>query len=59
MNGLGKLRRRTERTGVVVDFSLFLAAAFVGARCLIRQARTRYRFGSQPGGSHDAFAGRG
>jgi transposase len=48
MNGFGKLRRCTERTGVVVDFYLFLAAAFVVARCLIRQARTRYRWDNRP-----------
>ncbi len=43
MNGYGKLRRCTERRGVVVDFYLLLAAAFVVTRCLIREARTRYR----------------
>ncbi len=48
MNGYGKLRRCTERTGNVVDFSLFLAAAFVVTRCLIREARTRYRWANRP-----------
>jgi transposase len=44
MNGYGKLRRCTEKTAAVVDFYLFLAAAFVVTRCLIREARTRYRW---------------
>lgn len=48
MNGYGKLRRCTERNGLVVDFYLFLAAAFVIARCLIQRARTRYRWDNQP-----------
>lgn len=48
MNGYGKLRRCTERTGQVVDFYLFLAATFVVTRCLIRQARTRYRWPTRP-----------
>jgi transposase len=48
MNGYGKLRRCTEKTGVVVDFYLFLAAAFVVTRCLIREARTRYRWPGRP-----------
>jgi len=48
MNGYGKLRRCTERNGLVVDFYLFLAAAFVTARCLIQRARTRYRWDNQP-----------
>ncbi|MDQ3541321.1 MAG: IS5 family transposase [Chloroflexota bacterium] len=48
MNGYGKLRRCTERTGPVVDFYLFLAAAFVVTRCLIREARHRYRWSTRP-----------
>jgi transposase len=48
MNGYGKRRRCTERTGRAVDFYLFLAAAFVVTRCLIRRARTRYRWPTRP-----------
>ncbi len=48
MNGFGTLRRCTEKRGVVVDFSLFLAATFVVTRCLIREARTRYRWPGRP-----------
>jgi transposase len=48
MNGYGKLRRCTERNGLVVDFYLFLAAALVVTRCLIQRARTRYRWDHRP-----------
>jgi transposase len=48
MNGYGKLRRCTERDGAVVDFSLFLAAAFVTVRALIREARQRFRWDGRP-----------
>jgi hypothetical protein len=48
MNGYGKLRRCTERRRVVVDFYLFLAAAFVVTRLLTEQARSRYRWPSRP-----------
>jgi hypothetical protein len=48
MNGYGKLRRCTEKTAAVVAFSLFLAAAFVVTRCLIREARIRYRWPGRP-----------
>jgi transposase len=48
MNGFGKLRRCTERTATVIDFYLFLAAAFVTTRCLIRRARTLYRWDTRP-----------
>jgi len=48
MNGYGKLRRCTERTGAVVDFYLFLAAAFVVTRLLIQRARIRYRWPTRP-----------
>jgi hypothetical protein len=39
MNNFGKLRRCTDRDGVIVDFYLYLAAAFVTLRCLIQKAR--------------------
>ena len=48
MNGYGKLRRCTERTGLVVDFYVFLAAAFVVTRMLIQHARARYRWPTRP-----------
>lgn len=48
MNGYGKLRRCTERSGVVVDFYLFLAAALVVTRRLIQEAQARYRWPNQP-----------
>lgn len=48
MNGYGKLRRCTERHGKVVDFYLFLAAAFVTVRALIREARQHFRWVSRP-----------
>jgi transposase len=48
MNGYGKLRRCTERSGAVVDFYLYLAAAFVTVRALIREARQRYRWPGRP-----------
>ena len=48
MNGYGKLRRCTEKAGAVVDFYLFLAAAFVVARRLIQRARARYRWPGRP-----------
>ena len=48
MNGYGKLRRCTERDGTVVDFYLFLAAAFVTVRALIREARPRFRWPGRP-----------
>jgi len=48
MNGYGKLRRCTEPAALVVDFYLFLAAAFVITRCLIQRARTRYRWENPP-----------
>ena len=48
MNGFGKLRRCTERKGMVVDFSLFLAAAFVTTHRLINEARRRYRWPTRP-----------
>src|SRR5680860_1063254 len=48
MNGFGKVRHCTERNGRVVDFYLFLAAAFVITRCLIQQARDHYRWPNRP-----------
>ncbi len=48
MNGYGKLRRCTERDGAVVDLYLFLAAAFVVVRALIRRARQIYRWPGRP-----------
>ena len=48
MNGFGKLRRCTEKSGRVVDFYLFLAAAVVVARRLIQRARLRYRWPGRP-----------
>jgi transposase len=48
MNGYGKLRRCTDRDGKIVDFYLYLAAAFVTVRALIREARTRYRWPTRP-----------
>ena len=48
MNGYGKLRRCTERDSKIVDFYLYLAAAFVVVRRLIQQARTRYRWATRP-----------
>lgn len=48
MNGYGKIRRCFERDGRIVDFYLYLAAAFVTVRALIREARTRYRWDTRP-----------
>lgn len=48
MNGYGKLRRCTDKRQVVVDFSLFLAAALVVIRRLMQEARTRYRWPTRP-----------
>jgi len=48
MNGYGKLRRCFERDGAIVDFYLYLAAAFVTVRALIRRARTIYRWQGRP-----------
>lgn len=48
MNGYGKLRRCTERRRVVAEFYLFLAAALVVLRRLIQEARSRYRWPTQP-----------
>jgi hypothetical protein len=48
INGYGKLRRCTDRNGKIVDFFLYLAAAFVTVRALIREARIRYRWPTRP-----------
>ncbi|MFF4764383.1 IS5 family transposase [Streptomyces sp. NPDC001292] len=48
MNGYGKLRRCTEKDGSAVDFYLYLAAAFVTLRVLIRRSTTRYRWDDRP-----------
>ena len=48
MNGFGKIRRCTERRASVVDFYLFLAAAFTVTRLLIQRARSRYRWDGRP-----------
>lgn len=44
MNGYGKLRRCTEKSGKAVDFYLHLAATLVTLRMLIRRAANRYRW---------------
>jgi hypothetical protein len=48
MNNFGKLRRCTDRDGTIVDFYLYLAAAFVTVRCLIQKARQTYRWEGRP-----------
>jgi hypothetical protein len=48
MNGYGKLRRMTDRDAKIVDFYLYLAAAFVTVRQLIQRARNRYRWDTRP-----------
>lgn len=48
MNDYGKLRRCTEKSSKVVDFSLHLAAALVTVRMLVRRAAKRYRWNSRP-----------
>src|SRR5258708_12716193 len=48
MNGYGKLRRCFERTGEIVEFYLYLAAAFVTPRALIQRAPPPYPCNPQP-----------
>jgi transposase len=48
MNGFGKLRRCTDKNGEIVDFWLYLTAAFVTVRQLIQRARNRYRWDTRP-----------
>jgi hypothetical protein len=44
MNNYGKLRRCTDHDGVIIDFYLYLAAAFVTLRYLIHKARHTHRW---------------
>jgi hypothetical protein len=48
MNGYGKLRRMTDRSAKIVEFYLYLAAAFVIIRRLIQRARRHYRWDTRP-----------
>jgi hypothetical protein len=48
MNGYGELRRCFQRTNAIVEFYLYLAAAFVTVRCLIRRARNLYQWDARP-----------
>jgi hypothetical protein len=48
MNGYGKIRRCTDRDARIIDFYLYLAAALVTVRQLIRRARTLYRWDTRP-----------
>jgi hypothetical protein len=48
MNGYGKLRRFTEKSKIIVEFYLYLAAAPTVIRRLIDQARSRYRWPARP-----------
>jgi hypothetical protein len=48
MNDYGKLRRCTGRSGEVVDFYLYLAAALVTLRMLIRRSTSLYRWDGRP-----------
>jgi hypothetical protein len=48
MNGYGKVRGYSERNAKIVDFYLYLAAAFVTMRQFIQHARTRYRWDTRP-----------
>jgi transposase len=48
LNGYGKLRRCTEKRAAAVDFSPFLAAAFVVVRRPIQRARPRSRWPGRP-----------
>ena len=59
MNDYGKLRRCTERSGKVVDFCLYLAAALVTLRMLIRRAESLAGTAVPPhAASSDPSAGR-
>jgi hypothetical protein len=46
--GPGEVRRGFQRTRAKTEFFLYLAAAFVTVRCLICEARRRYRWDSRP-----------
>jgi hypothetical protein len=48
MNDFGEVRRSFQRTCANTEFFLYLAATFVTVRCLIREARTRYRWPTRP-----------
>jgi transposase len=48
LNDYGKVRRCTDRRGMVVDFSLFLAATFVTVRLLIYRTRETFRWPTRP-----------
>ena len=48
MNDYGQLRRCTDKNGDIVDFWLYLAAAFVTVRQLIQRTRKRYRWDTRP-----------
>ena len=48
MNDFGKVRCCFERRGLVVDFYLWLAAAIVTVRLLIRRARETFRWPTRP-----------
>jgi hypothetical protein len=50
MNGYGKLRRRTDKRKVIVEFYLYPAAALTMIRRLINRARHVYRLA---GATHD------
>ncbi len=49
MNGFGKLRRCTEKRQRVVGFHLYLSAAIVTLRMLIRRTTPLYRWDERPG----------
>jgi hypothetical protein len=48
MNGYGKLRRCTDKSKVIVEFYLHLAAALTVIRRLINRARILYRWPTRP-----------
>ena len=48
MNGYGKLRRCTEKSKLVVEFYLYLAATLTVIRRLIGCARQLYRWPTRP-----------
>lgn len=48
MNGFGKLRRCTEKRAQIIDFYLYLSAAIVTLRMLIRHATPLYRWDTRP-----------
>lgn len=48
MNDYGKLRHCTEKSGSIVDFCLYLAAALGTLRMLIRRATSRCRWDGRP-----------